>query len=809
MAEVAVTKDGRVHMVDDAGAPVSVEKASVKEALAAGFRLESAESVERRNIEREYGDISSQVATAAEGALEGATLGLGTAGLAAIMGDDYRADALARREVNPTAHVAGQVAGSVAPILASGGTGAVARGASLVGAPVRGAAALGNIAERGVASGVRAIMGEGAVGQVAARAAGVGAAGAVEGAAYGLGSSIADVALENTDWTAERALSAMSDGAWYGFKGGAAIGGVTGALGAAGKRAVQAMTEGQTFKQAVTEFSEKRAVKSLIGNNAKHYNELTDFGQDFTRAKRIGRKIIEQDIPTDDLGKSIGALKGKTDEAAARMRAVATELDDAGVMVNAKNVLSQVDAQIADLRKVGLGSHNKVAAAIEREIAPLRKAAAPREAPTLVRRAGERAKVEFAERPGKEFSFSEWWKLRQRLDDSLNWAKRGGDPATDNLRKLRATVDQGLDDAIARHTDDQAKRLVVEGTNAPEAQQATGLGASWKKAKEDYGDFVFLREAAEDQAVRAEKNRWISPSDYGTGAAFALGTALLSQDPNALESLVQGAAVSMGHKFLRERGAGWIAKAADSIAKSEARMNAAAKKLAGGASIARTATRALGARENNEERSKRFDDVMRHVDQFQRDPEYAQAQVERIVAPIVREQPEVASKMAMQYQGDIAYLASKAPRGTSAGTKGFQPLKSQRHFSRVEKDTFARIAEALADPTTAIDDIAEGRIDPDVIEALRERRPLVYEDLRFKVMQECASLEDQMPFYRRNFLSAVFDFEGDPSLEGARLAALQAPAAPSEQQPAPQPGAKLNPEALTDDSALPSQKAGI
>lgn len=836
--DVALSKDGRVHMLDDAGAPVTVARGDVKGALEAGFRVEGADAVKRRNLEREYGDLASQAVTAAEGAVEGATVGLGTAGLAAIMGDDYRRDALARREINPNAHLAGNVVGSVAPVLASGGASAGARGLALAGAPSRGVVALGGAVERGAMAGARAIMGEGAAASIAGKALGMGAAGAVEGAAYGLGGSIADAALEDTDWTAERALSAMADGAWYGFKGGAAIGGASGALTVAGRRAVAAMTEGRTFKEVVTEFGEQRAVKSVIGNNAKHYNELTNFGADKARAKRVGRKIIDNEIPTDDLPKAIGSLKGKATEAGERMQTVASELDGAGVKVDALKVLADVDAQIADLRKVGLGSHNKVATAIEREVAPLRLRLSTRQVPVTLedlptkgkaqngskwrdRMVAEgrlppgptgapgksRRRVDFAEQLPDEFGFSDWWKLRQQLDQTLNWAKRGGDPATDNLRKLRAQVDQGLDDAIARHTDEQARRLVVEGTDGAEASQARNLGAAWKQAKEDYADFVFLKEAAEDQAVRTEKNRWISASDYGTGTAFALGSALVSDDPNALESLAQGAAASVAHKFLRERGSGWIAKAADAIARSESRLTVAAKQLAG--ATRRAAIRAGNAREQAKERSEKFDGVMRHLERYQRDPEYASATLERIVSPVAREQPEVASKIAENYAADMAFLASKAPRATSAGARSFQPLKEEKFYTRDEKAQITKLAEALADPTAAIENIAEGGIDLDVIEALRVRRPREFAGLREKVMLECAELKDKLPFARRNFLSLVFDFEGDPSLEPATMAAIQASNPPPAQGQPPAAGAQLNAEKLTGEQLLPSQKAGV
>lgn len=800
-------------MVNEAGAPVTVEKADVKEALDSGFKLESAASVTKRNVEREYSDFGSKAAAFGEGAVEGATVGLGNAGLAAIMGPEYGEEARLREEFNPYTRMAGEMVGSVAPLLATEGGSALGTGARVVGAPARGVAELGNLAERGVSAGLRGILGESRAAQVATRAASMGAAGAAEGALYGLGGSIADAALEDTDWTADRAMAAMSDGSWYGLGTGAVIGGASSILGAAGKAALASMSEGQTFKGALSDFAEKRATKQLVGNNAKVYNELTDFGSDMTRVKRMGRKLLDEDIPLGDLNQSIRVLEAKTDEAATRLRTVAAEIDDAGVKVNAQQVLDNVDSQIADLRKVGLGSHNKVANALEREIAPLRKRLATRDAPMILEGGGRRPEAVIGQQLPEEFTFSEWWKLRQNFDKTLNWAKRAGDPATDNLRKLRAQIDQGLDEAIARHTDEQAKRLAVDGSNAPEAQQAGDLGGAWKKAKEDYGDFVSLRDAAEEQVVRKEKNRFVSPSDYGTGGILGAIAATADGGMSALAGIGGGAAMSMAHKFIRERGGGWLARAADAIANLDTRTAQAAKVLAGtekSLGPTRLATRAAVQKERSDERRKRFRESYDYIRRFQRDPEFASQQIERVIGPLSKEQPEVASKIATRYQQDMAYLASKLPAGSSAGTQSFQPMKESTFFSRDEQRSLVKVAGALSDPAAAIESIADGDIDLDVIEALKVRRPREYEGLRQNVMLECASSKKEMTFARRNFLGQIFDFVGDPSLDPATMLAIQESVSPPPaEQSAPSGGGNLDGEKLTGSMALPSQSAGV
>jgi hypothetical protein len=261
---------------------------------------------------------------------------------------------------------------------------------------------------------------------------------------------------------------------------------------------------------------------------------------------------------------------------------------------------------------------------------------------------------------------------------------------------------------------------------------------------------------------------------------------------------------------VRERGGGWLARAADAIANLDTRTLQAAKLLAGTSDAlkpGRLATRAETSRERSEERRKRFREAYEHIRRFQRDPQWAAEQVSRVVAPLAKEQPEVASKMALQYQRDMAYLASKLPVGTSAGAASFQPLKEPTFFSRAEQQQLVRVAEALADPAAAIESIAEGDIDLDVLEALKVRRPREFEALREKVIFECASNDETMGFNRKNFLGQIFDFPGDPATMLEIQESVSPP--PQEQQAAPSGGAKLDAEKLTGSMALPSQSAGV
>ncbi len=806
--QMALSDDGRVHMLDATGSPVVVARGDVDNALAAGYGLESAESVQARHTERERSTLGQKALTLGEGALEGATVGLGTVAATELLGDEYREAAAERALVNPGWRTAGQVVGTVAPVAFSGGSSLAARGVSTLGAPARGVAALGNLAERGAARLVRGmgITGESALGRMALRGAELGAAGAVEGAAYGLGSSLAESALQDTEWTADKALAAMSDGAWYGLATGGAVGAGGSAISSAGKAALAKMLGGKSFQQSVKELAETRATKQVIGHNAKLYNDITDSGAHPERINRIGRKLLDRDIPiTGSLDDQARAVEAQTANAVERLKGVAAKADEAGLKVNSREVLGRIDDQLEKLKAVDLASYKQVARKLEREVEPFRKKVS----------AGRRFEVgpdgkAQAVPNFKDLTFSEMWDLRKKLDDTIKWSSRAANPATDSLKALRREFDDSLTRTLEGKAD-TAGELLAKNAETPEnARVIAGLRDEWKAAKEDFADFRTVADGLEGELVRREKNRFISPSDYGAGGAaggtlaMLTGMATGSIGLGALTGYGVGMVNSAAHKLIRERGSGVIAKLADRIAKNEARNSHAARVLAGLEKPSRLAVRAETQRRNAEQRSERFKASLEHVRRFTNDAQYADAHMRQNFGEIASEQPEVAQRMMMGLGADMAYLASVAPKGMSNGAKSFTPLKEKPSYTKEQQKRFLSVVQALSDPASVADDLAEGDIDLDAITALKVRRPREYADLREKVMLACAEREDELPYKRVNFLSLAFSFAGDESHEPGVIAAIQA-SVPQPNHPGP------NSTAIPPDAGqsltLPNQAA--
>jgi hypothetical protein len=222
-----------------------------------GGRGATADELQEQTDKATYGGALGTVGAGAAGLARGATLGLSDVAISELGGREQ----LAKLErYNPTASTVGEVAGSLAPALLSGGAsapesaaalgaraavaegGALARGAGaaarLVSAPARAAEALGAAAERGLARGLGAES-------LGARLASGAAAPMVEGAIGAVGSEVSRAYIDDSPLTADRLLAAGGAGLLLGGAAGGAFG-LAGEGVAAGGRALGRAVEGGT-----------------------------------------------------------------------------------------------------------------------------------------------------------------------------------------------------------------------------------------------------------------------------------------------------------------------------------------------------------------------------------------------------------------------------------------------------------------------------------------------------------------------------------------------------------------------------------
>lgn len=788
----AVVKDGKVQLRNGQGGAFSVPKEQVAEALRGGeFRLETPEEFEKRATSKERGTLVQRAITAAEGAARGATFGLSTAALSELGGEEYRQAATERAEENPRTALVSEIGGATLPSFLSGGAGAVGTAARLTPAALaaRAATAVGRGAE-GLAA--RAgLSGAGLIPSAARAAAAGGAAGAVETGLYGMGSDLADASLEGVDWTAERALAGLLSGASFGAGTGAAFGAGGLAAGrlakAAAREVVDGMVKGgQTFKRAVEDWAEERAATSIAGQGDAVDDivaRVTRGGEQPERAERLSALLRER-VESGTRGEISDIARREASTAAKARAAMVSELDNAGVVPNAVGIRDAVDTTVAELVETG------------------NRAAAGR----LRRAAGSTPRT-----------MAEADRLHSDLEDVVDWARKTKSAALPELERTAERVSAHIDEAAAGIS--------------PTAQSA------WSEVRKSASDWRALADHVGKQPLTdAEVGKLIGLAGTATSIATGsvlpyLGAAAVGQNPKV-------------RQFVRERGGaalGWLASHTGWFERSA---NSAARRIAGG-DPSGAAARALkpeatkrgilesvqtypdrdkpkrgllqslqtypAAREREQEKNistaRQYAALVAHLEQVQRNPAHLEERAARIVAPLARSQPEVAMSMARILADDQAWLASQIPQpvNSEAAAASVTPmgLRNAPKVPPSQKRKLVAYAKALSNPMSVFEGMASGRVDWAGIEALKARRPSMWEEMRERVIYAANEAGGDLPYRKRVMLGLAFDFSSDWSM--SHVAEIQATGQPAAGEGASKPAVS---GVSTDQYQLPMAGAG-
>lgn len=735
----------KVYAKNPDGQLVSLDAA---DSATPGYQVLSQAELRQERLRQQAESAGGLAKTAAEGVARGATMGF--LGPEQFYDSEGREAARARQQYNPNlsagSEVAGALGATVAATALSGGAAAgtaggrvatlAARGALT---PFRAASALGEAAEAATA----ARLGSGLLGTAAK----MGARGAVEGALMGAGHEVSQAALDDVPLTAERLLAGAWDGAKVGGAFGLGLGVLGSGVGKAGRAIVGRMAEtGDDLGKATGTWAERAAFKQQVGNQGKFFDQATKFGKDTAGPARIGRKLLDADMPTS----APAALKKAEvlrQGALERMKGVVKAVDDAGVTASPEAVLATVDDQIAKIREVPFGDAQAVADRIERNIAPFRERFGPRRLERPPGAAsfgpdgfgGPAAPMPFA--PEARVKLSEMWDFRKALDDSINFevAQRG--PAKQALMDMRSAFVSELDDTIARA--------------AETSGMDPGLLSAWKRATEDYGDFALIKDGLKGLIKQRSKNRAISPTDYAAG-----GLMTLLSGGNPLAGAATGAASAVVHKLIRERGLGVVARIADRTGGVAARVEEAGKMAA----MVTKAPKRL-ATPAAYSVSKLFTHYSDALTQAKAEPEKFAEKMAQATADLSLRAPEVASQIQQTMLADLAYLDKLHPVPASRQGATLTPMATPPAFYAFDqKRAFVEAAMALDNPLGVFEDIAKGQLPLAGLQALKARRPLLFAEYRQSVIKYTSTREQELPFNRRVLLGTAFDFPADWSM---------------------------------------------
>lgn len=720
-----------IRLIDPQGEIRDVPIEAAGGALDGGWKVPTSEQeigrVAEQAREINYGGVAGGIKAGVAAAARGATLGLSDVAARAL-GDDDAAIALeGLRAANPVISFAGEVGGSIAPALVTGGAALPAGAAARVGAGIAGSAAEG--------AGAFARIGRAAVG------------GAAEGALFGAGTGVSELALSQDPLTVERIASSLSSHALYG----AGIGGAAGTLGKTaelGLRRAKGAIDGalerrlaratnpeeaietgelhlldkKYLKQAreteLSKIDEARAPeRQKLVDEIHEYRDRTHEAEVF----KVTGGVAEGDIR--ELGGSLKRADKALRNALDNKAKLATEPERT---IGALQQQEQAMASILDWGERNLRAASKRLVDLDYEVrADIMAGRVPGYVPNALTPRGIDLAVEREAQIRFEKIMSESKRFHTindvfpgAIERNRELQKRIADfaaaPKSDRLSK----IDEALEALGAPK--EPSPGAAVLGAAAALGGPLGAVGAAAAAGNRVLGSFKQLAAAATTRAGKAA-SAFLGATAPATKYATPLATRTLA-----------AARFSDDDRKAQPAGLPELYKARSTEVRNQVHI------AADGTYQMRPAARAKMAQ--------KFDGI-------------------RVADPILADQLETAGARR------IEYLASILPRLTDFGTVQIGP--ERRLPPDLEMRRWARSVAALEDPAAVLERAAHGHVTPAEVAALRAVHAPVLDAFTQDVIAQLPTLQRNLPRKKRLALSILTGVPVDPTLTPAVLSVVQ------------------------------------
>jgi hypothetical protein len=825
---------GKVHLKGAAG---DVQELSPEHAVAAladkysGFapasQAEIAKSAEATKAAAEA-EKTSALGAAGRGFATGAVnaalavpklvTGLGSAALG--VKDplaDYSGSGLVQDVGTVARHVGGESIGAAEDasreqMLADREQHGFARGAGELGGTILGALPLGGVATGAGRAGAAAL---GLAGRAASVAGGVGAS-VLEGSA--LASPVAAEAAwlkGDHDVTAEQTLSGIGLGGLFGLGAGVAVAGAGAGLSRLlGPKAAReaASLEGAAARATREEAAAAGATEESAGMFTPQEGSVLAEGAPAARAAPL------ESVSGGSAGRARKWLSGVSDEAAVKqvfhdqkpaLRALGNGsaptrevLADAGKFFNESGIAGfrSDSAALERATEVSEGAGKRIgdimtkldATAPYVEARPLvaklqdfglnlqRESWTP-EQDAIARKILQRTtKIQEAADAGI-VTHSDLWNYRRGLDTLSGWGKTAPNATKEAMRELRGMVETQLEQAVA-------------------SGGGQDIGAEYMASKRAYRFGTAAKEALEERVgVRDISNNLFGLKDAGVGLATMLGTG-----GAALPSL--GAAV--GAKLVRERGWGALAaiarKAAGDavdvsaapasaigtarnvqtmIAHSESRLQSSLGRFlgVGGESegLARRGAVSWASRLRSDDADAARSAYKEHATEVQQVAANPQIAAERLTGitgeSLAAVAPSLQTSMAAVAGRASQYLSANMPCPPSDPNSITPQLDEDPPVSASDLSTYADRVEGVEDPLSLVDDLHDGMISPEKVDAVKTVWPQVFARIQQSTMLALSQTTEPVPFEKRKLLDIALDAGGtiEPSMQPANIEVMR------------------------------------
>lgn len=647
------------------------------------------------------------------------------------------------RELEPAATTLGAIGGTIGGALATGGSTTIAKAA---GAGMKLATGAGGLAAKEVAKRI------GAKG-VAAKAAEMAARGAAEGIVIGTGEAVSDIALEKKPLSAETIAAGAGAGALLG----AGFGGALGVAGATVPKITKTM--GKLADKVKTSVKDKIAPLTDAREAAIHYTADTA-AQRVRLTNALGNSAEELpafyqknfNLSAFDSPQSIHAQNLKVIERSGeQIDEIAKTLDNAvasgQVSVSRADTWGRFADTIEDIR-------TKLA-----EDPNINKA----ELDLLKRWSKDVTKRASALEPFSFKSFNDWRKTQ---------LSRKGWKGITEVERFQGDVARRLYAQAREITDDIATKTEAISPN---------LASELKEANKTYSIAKtidsFLEKQAQNASVFDPKLQSIAKSGIGALLGTSVGGPIGGAVGAAAASLVDPARMAktaaLKYNIAKQTG-DVINTIGDSITKffkaatKPAKPVTAQQRLAGLKVLTNTGF-ALGPDQKVPKNpAEAFENIRENIDELKTDEQKLIELLAKRTAVVAQADPEVALDMQQTLQRAIAFIDKKLPRSAVRSGAFMRPYRP----SDMELSKFARYMQIIEAPLTVLQELENGTITREHVEALQQVYPALYNEIRVKTLENIQE-SPNMSYSRKIQLGILLNIPADSSLHPDNLGQLQ------------------------------------
>lgn len=693
-------------------------------------------------LEKKFGDQGLR--TFAERGASAATFGLSDQALVAFGGEEMQEALRERAERNQAATIGGEVAGVVVPALLSGGTTALAKGAS---AGVKTAAKIGQVAEKLTAKQLASIAAKTgknkAALEVIRKSLSKGAGSAVEGAFYGAGELVKEDALGTAEFNAENLAASAGIGALIGGAAGGVLGTAEGLIPVIKNNRIVDYVAKKVNTNIDKRVSAAKLAKMTPGEITKL--KQNPWGQQiFDNMPKYFKENLDLKI-----GDSLETLAQKSSK---EMTRLGEEIGETAARIDD---LAQGTQFLPTKSKVALRVQNSLREVAE-EFGKNPDAAASDSIKKINRRIKSWDKWLADDNPITAVELKE---LKTSLQKAAKWNK-----SIDQI-PLQGKLDRSVAEAVRKEMIDLSERVSVVDEN---------IAAKLKQLNLDYGTSLNVsdklnRAVDKEAASELVKFKDILLADLALDLSGGVATAAVASK-KFLESDFRRKLTLLTNLETANKKVG--SKINSSVKNFFKKTKRAA--VPASTKVLLNSNFALPGDDGSKQRQPKnkkeaFKKLSTDLQQIQQDPEKLLNHLSTNALATTDAAPLTATALNQTIINAVNFLVSKIPLDSSMGSGMF---RREYEPSSIEIAKFERYVQAVENPMSVFDDLESGTLSREAVEALQVVYPDLYTRMQDRVMDEVVKNPD-IDYNKKIQLGILLDVPSDSSLIPANITGLQ------------------------------------